>query len=229
MDSVLITGANRGIGLELAKRYAASGARVFATCRIPQQAQALRALAADAANVSVHALEVTDGAAVDALRAELADVSLDVLINNAGIMGGERQGVSDMDYAAWAEAFAVNTMAPFRLLAALRGNLQRASRPRAVTLSSQMGSLARKSAGAHAYRSSKAAVNKVMQVLALELQADGIIVCPVHPGWVRTDMGGQSASISVEESAQGLIDLIDGLEMAHSGRFWTWDGTEHPW
>ena len=228
METVLITGANRGIGLELTRRLLGSGRRVIATCRQPERADSLADLRANQ-RLQVLPLEVTSAESVDHLRTQLKDATVDVLINNAGIMGGDRQSIADMDYAAWVEAFEVNTLAPFRLITALRDQLRRFDRPRAITLSSQMGSLNRKSTGAHAYRSSKAAVNKVMQVLSVELEADNIIVCPVHPGWVRTDMGGSAADISVEESAEGLIRLIDGLTMEHTGRFWTWEGKEHPW
>ena len=103
------------------------------------------------------------------------------------------------------------------------------SNPRIITISSQMGSLNRKNKGAYAYRSSKAAVNKVMQVLATELEPENIIVCPVHPGWVKSDMGGAEADITVAESAAGLVNVINNLTKAQSGRFWTWQGVEHPW
>ncbi|MEM1434102.1 MAG: SDR family oxidoreductase [Pseudomonadota bacterium] len=228
MDNVLITGANRGIGLELTRQFLAAGQRVFACCRTPEAAVELKLLN-DEPLLSIHALDVTADASVAALAGLLGATHLDVLVNNAGIMGGDRQSVDDMDYGAWRDAFEVNTLAPFRLVAALLPMLRQAERPRVVTLSSQMGSLNRKSTGAHAYRSSKAAVNKVMQVLALELEADGIVVCPVHPGWVRTAMGGATAELSAEESAAGLVRLIDSLTPAHSGRFWTWEGKEHPW
>lgn len=126
-----------------------------------------------------------------------------------------------MDYAAWMRAFDVNTLAPFRVTTVFLPNLRRSTRPRVVALSSQMGSLHRESTGAFAYRSSKAALNKVMQVLSLELTPAGIVVCPVHPGWVRTAMGGAKADISVEESANGIVALIDSLTLDRSGRFWT--------
>jgi len=228
METILITGANRGIGLELTKRFLAVGSNVIGTCRSPEQANALADLA-KSASLTIHQLEVSDADAVGHLSDQLGKQPIDVLVNNAGIMGGDRQSIDDMDYSAWVEAFEVNTIAPFRLITTLRDNLQQSSNPRAVTLSSQMGSLNRKSKGSHAYRSSKAAVNKVMQVLSMELEADGIVVCPVHPGWVRTDMGGNAADISVEESGAGLFNLINSLTMAHSGRFWTWEGEEHPW
>lgn len=222
----MITGANRGIGLELTKRFLAAGNRVIATCRDVDRSSDLAALGGA---LEVHCVDVTREDDVASLRAGLSNQTLDVLINNAGIMGSEQQTIDAMDYDAWLDAFSVNTLAPFRLITTFRDNLKRSGNPRAVTLSSQMGSLNRKSTGSHAYRSSKAAVNKVMQVLATELAADGIIVCPVHPGWVRTDMGGNSADISVEESGEGLFSLVNALTMEQTGRFWSWNGEEHPW
>ncbi len=228
METVVITGANRGIGFELTRRFLQADAKVIATCRNPGDASALNALSAEG-RLDLFPLELTDGASVSAFCAGLSGRRVDILINNAGIMGGERQSLEKMDYAAWLRAFEVNTLAPFRMATALLGNLKRAERPRIVTLSSQMASLARKSTGSYAYRSSKAALNKVMQVLALELTADGIIVCPVHPGWAKTDMGGPAADITAQESAAGLFDLIGSLTQEQSGRFWTWQGEEHPW
>lgn len=228
METVLITGANRGIGLALSRRFVDGGYRVVACCRNPMTAEALNALSGRGP-ISVNQLDVADDKSVSDLCSSLGRQVIDVLINNAGVMGGDRQGVTDMDYAAWRDAMEVNTFAPFRMTAALRDNLARAARPRVITISSQMGALSRKSKGSFAYRSSKAAVNKVMQVLALELQGEGVIACPVHPGWVRTDMGGGDADISVDESAAGIFNLVQKLTMNHSGRFWTWKGEEHPW
>ena len=134
-----------------------------------------------------------------------------------------------MDYAAWAKAFEVNTIAPFRITTAFQRNLQRSKSPRVVTLSSQMGSLNSKNTGSIAYRSSKAAVNKVMQVLAHEFEAIGITVCAIHPGCVRTDMGGNNADIAVEECGAGILKFVDQLNMSHTGQFWTWEGEKLPW
>lgn len=228
METIVISGANRGIGLELTRRFAASGCRVFAGCRNPDQASHLSELA-KGADIEIRRLDVTSAEDVAALSAELEGQTVDILINNAGIMGGKRQTVSDMDYDAWLQALEVNTVAPFRLAIATRSSLSRSSNPRIATISSQMGSLNRKSKGSFAYRSSKAAVNKVMQVLAAEFEAEGIIVCPIHPGWVRTDMGGPEADISADESADGLFSLIKNLTQEQSGRFWTWKGDEHDW
>lgn len=228
MEIVLITGTNRGIGLGLVQRYLELGNEVLATCRSPANAAELNNLACD--KLEVLALDVADEASVARVRQQLQDRTIDILINNAGVMGGEHQSLEDMDYRAWLNAFAVNTLAPFRVITALRENLRRSQRPRVVSISSQMGSLHRDSSpGFYAYRSSKAALNKVMQLLALELKEDGIVACPLHPGWVRTDMGGSGADISVDESTRGIVALISSLTMEHSGRFWTWDGREHPW
>jgi NAD(P)-dependent dehydrogenase (short-subunit alcohol dehydrogenase family) len=228
-ETILITGANRGIGLELARQYLKSGSRVVATCRKPEKASELATLALQQHNLQINPLEVTAAASVQRLALSLANQCIDVLINNAGILGGEDQSIDSMDYDAWTETLAVNTIAPFRVSLALLANLRLSRRPRILALSSQMGSMQRASSGYYAYRSSKAALNKVMQGLAVDLRSDGIIVCPVHPGWVRTDMGGPQADITVEESAAGLIELINGLTIADSGHFFKWNNTEHPW
>ena len=211
------------------RQYLLRGSDVIAACRIPSSAVALEALKPAHQNLSIYRLEVSDEASVAALAKALDGRSLDILINNAGIKGGDEQNLHGMNYAAWAETLAVNTIAPFRVTTALLRNLKLSKRPRVITLSSQMGALQRESSGWYAYRSSKAAVNKVMQGLACDLRQFGIIVCPVHPGWVRTDMGGSSADISVEESASGLIALLDRLTLKDSGRFYQWNGTVHPW
>jgi NAD(P)-dependent dehydrogenase (short-subunit alcohol dehydrogenase family) len=226
METVVITGANRGIGLALTRRFLEAGRRVIATCRHPDGFE----FSDDRSNLELVKLDVTDGEALSRFVSDLSGEVVDVLLNNAGVIGGDTQNVDDVDYDAWREAFEVNTLAPFRLAVALRANLQRSRRPRVVTVSSQMGSLERKSGpGNYAYQGSKAAVNKVMQALALEFHGDGIVVCPVHPGWVRTDMGGPSADISAEESASGLFGLIERLTIDDTGQFWTWDGKRHPW
>lgn len=229
METILITGANRGIGLALVSRYLEAGHHVVATCRLPTEATDLQALQKDNAALEVLPLETTSEQQTQQLASSLAGRRIDVLINNAGVMGGDRQSLKNMDYAAWLDAFSVNTLAPFRLSVALLDNLLAAERPRIITVSSQMGALARQSKGALIYRSSKAAVNKTMQVLALELEAQGVIVCPVHPGWVQTDMGGAQADLTAAQSAEGLFQLITQLDQSKSGRFWCYDGSEHPW
>jgi NAD(P)-dependent dehydrogenase (short-subunit alcohol dehydrogenase family) len=227
--TVVITGANRGIGLALAHIYLQHNWHVIATCRDPQSADSLNELA-ESPNLHIYALEVTDAHSVKRLAKMLTGRPIHVLINNAGIKGSARQRWNDLDYAAWLDTFAVNTLAPIHIASALIGNLRLAGTGRIVNISSQMGALGRTSGGgSYAYRTSKAALNKASQLLASDLKADGIIVIPVHPGWVRTDMGGANGEISAEESAQGIYHLVENLTLSHSGRFWNWDGREHVW
>ena len=227
-ETIVVTGANRGIGLEFARRFLERGSRVIAGCRKPEDAHELRALGT-AESLDIFPLELDSESSVSNFAQQISDTPIDVLINNAGVMGGSRQDIDDIDYAEWLQTLRINSLAPLQVALALRAKLERSDRPRIVTISSKMGALASQGTGALAYRSSKAAVNKIMQVLAQELAAQSIIVCPVHPGWVRTDMGGSGADISVEESVAGLIQLIDGLQMADSGTFFNWDGTELAW
>jgi NAD(P)-dependent dehydrogenase (short-subunit alcohol dehydrogenase family) len=230
METVVITGANRGIGLALAHSFASSGVQVLAACRDPDKASALQALKKSSGKIEILSLDVGDAKSVAAFARTVGNRTVDVLINNAGVMGGDNQDSGNMDYAEWLHTFDINTLAPFRVTMALLPALKRSSRARIITVSSQMGAFGLPMGyGRYAYRSSKAAVSKVMQVLAEELKSDGIIVCPVHPGWVQTDMGGPQAQISPAASAEGLHKLINGLTLEQSGRFWTWEGREHVW
>ena len=231
MKHCVITGSNRGIGLELVKSYLArDGWHIHACCRSPEKAENLRSLVTEnLGRMTLHALEVTDAASVQQLSARLGNIPIDLLINNAGIMGGDKQTLSNMDFDAWADTLAVNSIAPMRVAQALLPNLRAAKGAKLVTISSQMGSLARKSTGFYAYRSSKAAVNKVMQVMAEEVRADSITCIVMHPGWVKTDMGGDAADITVEESASGIAKVIDALTIEETGSFLTWEGEQHPW
>jgi NAD(P)-dependent dehydrogenase (short-subunit alcohol dehydrogenase family) len=231
MQTVLITGANRGIGLELARSYAASGDRVLACCREPEQAAALQALAKAHANVTVYGVRVSDGASVAALARRIGDLPIDVLINNAGMAGPpiQKQSLEEMDFEGWAETFAVNTMAPLRMLQAFRKNLAAGKNPRAVTITSQMGAIAFPMPVMYAYCSSKGAVNKVMKMAADALKREGIAVLLVHPGFVKTDMGGPNAEITPEESAAGIASVIANASLASTGKFLKWNGEEHPW
>ncbi len=223
METVLITGANRGIGFAMAEKFLAEGFRVIATYR--KNPGTLR----EQNNLILQPLEATDAASIQALTAVLSDQSIDILINNAGIIGPEDQSLEGIDPKAWLDTFAVNTVAPLMLSRALLENVKRSKRPRIIAISSQMGSLNRNSPGMYAYRSSKAALNKVMQVLVLELKADGVCVCPVDPGWVKTDMGGDGADITPAESAAGIFQLANVLTLEQSGTFFTWNAQVHDW
>ena len=230
MPTVLITGANKGIGLELTKIYAAQGDTVIACCRNSDKAEALNQLAENS-SVKVHEVVVGDNDSVSALAEQLGDTAIDVLINNAGMAGPafDKQTVSVMDFDGWLETFNVNTLAPVRVMQALLDNLKSAGDSKVVTITSQMGALALDMPVAYAYCTSKAAVNKFMKMAALELGQEGISVCVIHPGWVQTDMGGPGADISAQESAEGIANVIAGLDASNNGSFWKWDGEAHAW
>lgn len=230
MQTILVTGANRGIGLELVRRYAAAGERVFACCREPDSAAALQALAKAHPNVTVAGVRVADAASVAALAKQIGDAPIDVLVNNAGMAGPafQNQSLEQMDFEGWAETFAVNTMAPLRMLQTFRKNLAAGTNPRAVTITSQMGAIAFPMPVMYAYCSSKGAVNKVMKMASSALKKE-ICVLLVHPGFVKTDMGGPNAEITPEESAAGIVNVIAKATLADTGKFFTWKGDEHPW
>ena len=227
MPTCLITGANRGLGLEFAKQYAADGWKVIATCRRPEAAEDLKALDGD---IQVHPLDVTDFARIQALAKALGNEAIDLLVNNAGIYGPRVVPYDSVDYAAWAEVLRANTMAPLKMCAVFQPHVSRSKLRRIVAVSSMMGSMTdNTSGGAYIYRSSKAALNAVMKSLAVDLREKGISVAVLHPGWVRTDMGGPGGKIEAFESVAGMRQVIDAMTVENTGRFLNYDGTEAPW
>ena len=230
MTNVLITGANRGIGLELARAYAQDGAHVYAFCRNPAGAEQLNALASSSGGkVTVGAMDVGDGASIAAGKAVVGDLPIDILINNAGVLGGHPQTLESIDFDAWMDAFSVMTIGPFRVVQAFLSNLKAAAAPKIMTVTSQLAASTWPFGTTYAYSSAKAGVNKVMQTLALDLKGDSIAVSMIHPGWVKTDMGGPGADITPQESAAGIKAVIAGLSMEHTGKFYKWNGEIHPW
>lgn len=226
MPSVLITGASRGIGLELARSFSADGWTVHALCRQPDKAKALKALGAP---VAVYRADVTDGLKIASLSRDLSELSLDVLINNAGTHQA-RGAFGETDYDAWVEELKINSLAPQRMAERFVEQLASGGRKLIVNVSSVLGSIASVSGGENVvYRSSKAALNMVTRTLAQSLAERDITVVSVHPGWVQTDMGGEAAAISASESVAGLRALIDRLEPKDSGGFFNYDGEEIPW
>jgi NAD(P)-dependent dehydrogenase (short-subunit alcohol dehydrogenase family) len=236
LPRALVTGANRGLGLELVRQYSAEGWDVLACCREPLAAEELSRLAEEAEGIEPCALDVTDLRAVDGLAQRLAGRPIDVLLNNAGLYSvtpGRRddtgQSFGDMDYAAWERVLRVNTMAPLKLAEAFADHVAASQRKTIAIVTSGMGSIERSPGGFYAYRSSKAAVNMVAASLARDLEPRGIRVALLSPGWVRTRMGGASAKLSPEESVRGLRERIAEIDTARSGRFLSWDGSELPW
>jgi NAD(P)-dependent dehydrogenase (short-subunit alcohol dehydrogenase family) len=223
MATVMITGANRGIGLELAKQYAAAGDNVFRTMRGQDKA--------DGPIGELLPLDVTSDASAAALADMLGGRPIDLLINNAGVIGPDaaHQTSTDMDFAGFQAALDANVLGPLRVTQALLPNLRAAKSAKIAVISSQMGQLSSKQSGFLAYRASKAAVNKVFQCLAADLAGEGIAVAMLHPGWVRTDMGGVGADLDVSESASGIRKVLGALDVATTGRFIAWDGRTLDW
>ena len=226
MPSLLITGANRGIGLELTRSYAADGWSVHACCRQPDRARALRAVDGQ---IMLHRVDVTDGLRVASLARELADEPIDLLINNAGIYG-PRDGFGKIQFDKWQEVFEVNYIAPLRLAQRFVDLVAASDRKLMVNISSRMGSISANSGGGnYIYRSSKAALNMVVKSLSIDLAERGVTVVAFHPGWVQTDMGGPDAAVTPAESVAGMRAVIEGLGPADSGKFFDYTGEEIPW
>ena len=232
MRKVFLTGANRGLGLEFVRQLLARGDAIFATCRRPEEAEALQRLQREHPDrLRIAALDVADAQAIARVAAEAAAWSerVDVLINNVGVLyRGERLG--ELQQEQLMHAFAVNAVGPLLLTQALLPLLQRGERSVVFNISTQMGSLERKTYGSYySYSASKAALNMFSRALAADLRSEGIIVVAVHPGWVRTDMGGAQAPLDPPTSVSGMLRLLDRLRLEDSGRFFTWEGKEHPW
>ncbi len=220
---IVITGANRGIGLALARRYSARGDEVHGTAREPDRAKELAALP----GVVVHRLDVRSDASVAAFAKELGGAGVDVVVNNAGV--GHWEGLSDFDPKVALELFDTNAVGAVRVTRALLSMLKKAE-GKVFLVSSGMASIAdNQMGGAFAYRMSKAALNMAGRTLAIELTKDRVACIVVEPGWVKTDMGGKGASISPDESASQLGEIIDTRGMESTGKFFRRDGTEFPW
>ena len=226
MATVLVTGASRGIGSELVKQYSAGGASVIACVRDTSAAPGL-----DGVNGNVRVLQMDTGSpeSIAAAAAEVGDQALDVVINNAGYVGGAKQGIDDVDLDEWHRTLDINTIGPLLIARAFKANLAASGDGKLMNVTSQLAASTWPFGGMLVYSSTKAAFSKVAQILALDWKEDPITVALVHPGWVRTDMGGPNAEISAEESASGIRALIAGMTKADSGKFYKWNGDIHPW
>lgn len=220
MPTVLITGASRGIGREFARQYEAGGWRVIATCRDPARYDL---------EGEVFRLDVTDPASIAALHDELYGEGIDLLVNNAGVFGPRGVAPGSIDYDAWQEVLRVNLLGAVRVAETFAHHVARSKLRKMAFLSSRMGSIAETGGGEYIYRSSKAALNMAVRSMSVDLSAKGVICLLLHPGWVRTDMGGSSALVDVAASVAGMREVIDRATRADTGRFFNYDGTELPW
>jgi NAD(P)-dependent dehydrogenase (short-subunit alcohol dehydrogenase family) len=228
MANVAITGAGRGIGFELVKQYADAGDRVFALCRSPEKASDLNALAVESGGkVTVHAMDVGDDASVKAGAASTGDGPIDILLNVAGVIGGEKQGLEDQAWGDWQDAFNVMTIGPLRVMQAFLRRLGDGAK--VINITSQLAASTWPYGGYYAYGAAKAGLNRMMRSVALDVKDRGIVVGVVHPGWVQTDMGGAAAEITPQESASGIRKVSAEWTLDQSGDFKKWNGETHAW
>ena len=232
MPSILITGSNRGLGLEWARQFASDDWRVFATCRHRAEATELHQLAEKYPNLSIHRLDVTRQEEIQSLAADLNSESIDILLNNAGVYlekFDDRLGTG-LSYDDWMYTMQVNTLGPMRVAEAFSSHVARSERRLIIAITSHMGSITEISnPGSYYYRSSKAALNACMKGLSIEMRSQGISVLILHPGWVQTRMGGPGAQISTTQSVTGMRNIADKFKPTDSGRFFRYNGTEIPW
>lgn len=230
MATVLITGSNRGIGLELVRQSLQRGDEVIAACRNPDRADALVALQSDFSALSVKALDVSDDESIAAFAGALEGKAVDVFINNAGIYGQRDARLGEVNTDAWHRAFQVNTIGPLMLTQRLLPNLRKGRGKRLVYLSSKMGSIADNNSGdSYVYRSTKTALNQVVKSLSVDLAPEGFTVLALHPGWVLTDMGGPNALITTRTSVEGMLSMIAAAGPEQNGQFLNYDGKVIPW
>ena len=221
MTTIMITGASRGLGLEFARQFYNEGCRVIATCRNPKALNAI-------GDIDVHALDVTDDKNVATLAEKFRGENIDILINNAGVIG-QRDGFGKLDYDIWAETMDTNVFGPMRVAEAFRENVMNSEKKQMIFITSRMGSITEAVPNAYVYRSSKAALNMAVKCLSGELAKQGLIAVLFHPGHVQTDMGGQAAPVSPQKSIEGMKNQIVGLTRDDNGRFLSYDGHQIPW
>lgn len=228
MANVAITGAGRGIALELVRQHVAQGDRVYALVRNPGRAEALNALAADSNGLlTVHAMNVADDASVKAGAAATGDGPIDILYNVAGVLGVVPPELESVDWAQFDEAIEVMVKGPLRVLQAFLPRLPAGSK--VMNITSQLAASTWPYGGFYSYVAAKAGLNRMMRSIAVDLKDRGVIVGLIHPGYVQTEMGGAGADITPQESATGVRTVAEAWTLDKSGDFYRWNGEQHPW
>ena len=222
--TVLVTGANRGLGLEFVKQLQMEGYKVIGTARKPDSASELKATGA-----RVEQLDVANQSSVDALANTLKGVAIDILINNAGMANRVDSSLDTLDFDAMERTFQVNSVGPLRVIQALLPNLEAGQKKTIVNITSRLGSIELSTGGLYSYRTSKTALNQINKIVSVELAPRGFTSIVMHPGWVKTDMGGAEAPVAIPDSISGMLKVIDGLSVDKTGKFFNFDGEELPW
>ena len=230
MTNILVTGANRGLGLGFVKNYLGKNVNVVSTTRDMKSSMELLALKERFPdNLEIFELDLLKESAGYTLANFLGDKPIDVLINNAGI-GSTNQHFQAVSPKPWLEVLTVNLIAPLMVTQSIIDNVKKGSDKKIFFLSSQLGSIEdNTSGGMYIYRSSKTGLNQVVKSLSVDLKPQGITVVSLHPGWVKTDMGGPNAPVSIDESIKGMMQVIEKADIRDTGRFLNYDGKELPW
>jgi len=228
--SILITGTNRGIGLEFVKHYIKNNEKVIATCRNRNSAKDLLELENTTNNLSLVELDVSNPNSINNFTSKIAGLPIDTFISNAGVSGPKNIEFGNFDAKEWLDVFNVNTIAPLLITQKILKNLRLGKDKKLAFISSKVGSIEdNTSGGMYIYRTSKTALNQVIKSLSIDFKEDNFIVVALHPGWVQTDMGGPNALIDTKTSVKGLIEVIDNLTPKNSGKFYNYDGSPIPW
>lgn len=227
MPTVLITGANRGLGLEFVRQYADNNWKVIATCRDPESAKDLYDIQGDK---EILPLDVTNFEAIEQTSELLRSEKIDVLLNNAGVYDPDKNGLGKTNFDDWTKMLRINTIAPLKIVESFISQVVSSKRKVIVSISSLLGSLsANDTGGQYAYRSSKSALNSVNKSLSIDLARKGIISIVISPGWARTDMGGPNAAVDPIDSVSGIRRVINNLKPEDSGKFFNYDGSNIDW
>ena len=230
MSNILITGANRGLGLEAVKQYLALGFNVFACCRNPKNAYELLNLASKTDHkITIYQLDLMNEQDITTMSNLIDGKHIDILMNVAGIWGSQLQDLGNLSTEEWVQAFRVNTIAPIKLVEAFQKNILLGNKKIIANISSIMGSIELVEGGDYIYRSSKAALNCATKTLARDLASKNITVIALHPGWVKTDMGGYNAPINPQESISGILKVLDSITIKDTGSFFDYKGDIIAW
>ena len=230
MATILVTGANRGLGIEFVEQYLNEGNDVIATYRNENSSIDLIEMGNERSNLKLHQLDVSSNKSLNSFAENLGDSPIDIFINNAGVYGPRNSSFGNVDEENWIHAIKINAIAPILLTQLIIKNIRLGADKKLIYITSKMGSIDdNKGGGAYVYRSSKTALNAVVKSLSVDLENEGMTVALIHPGWVKTDMGGPNALIDKETSVRGMTEVISNLDISSTGNFYNYDGSIIPW
>ena len=228
--SILITGTNRGIGLEFVKHYLKNNEKVIATCRNKDSAKDLFKLKNMTNDLTLVELDVSSPNSINEFASKINGQPIDTFINNAGVFGPRNNEFGNFNAKEWLDVFNINTIAPLLITQKILKNLRLGKNKKLVFISSKVGSIEENTGGGmYIYRSSKTALNQVIKSLSIDFKDENFIAAALHPGWVQTDMGGPNALIDTKTSVKGMAEVIDSLVLKNSGSFYNYDGSSIPW